>query len=171
MSSERQIRAQFLRVGTQLLTPDGWQTITGMLAFQEDDQSADQVTIHTPERTIDNSDGWPFRFGEMVTTRGKVPAETGCPAWCIEHYSGGPHLAQRLHASAPGSVPVVEACTGEAREIGLWVERRVDEETGEVETFGILELKTLEDVELPAERLRELARKLGELADMVESTR
>ena len=63
---ERRIRAQFLRVGTQLLTPDGWQNITGMLVFQEDDQSADQITVHTPERTIDNSDGWPFRFGEMV---------------------------------------------------------------------------------------------------------
>lgn len=169
--SERQIRAQFLRVGTQLLTPDGWQTITGMLAFQEDDQSADQVTIHTPERTIDNSDGWSFRFGEMVTTRGKVQAENDCPSWCCEHYKAGDRLTKGNHASFPESVPAVECCTGEVREIGLWAERRTDEETGEVETLGVLELKTLEDVELPPERLRELARKLTELAEMVESTR
>jgi hypothetical protein len=168
---ERQIRSQFLRVGTQLLTPDGWQTITGMLAFQEDDQSADQVTIHTAEKTIDNSNGWGFRFGEMVTTRGKVQAENDCPTWCCEHYKAGDRLEKGNHASFPESVPVVEACTGTLREIGLWAERRTDEETGEVETFGMIELRTLEDVELPPERLRELARKLGELADLIEQTR
>lgn len=167
--NERRIRAQFLRVGTQLLTPDGWQTITGMLIFQEDDQSADQVTIHTPERTIDNSDGWPFRFGELVTTRGEVPAETDCPPWCTEHYRGGERLQQKNCSSFPDSVLAVEACTGTPRELGFWAERRLDRETGETEQFGIIEMRsTLEDLELTPEQLRELARKLGDLADMVE---
>lgn len=169
MSSERQIRAQFVQVGTHLLTPDGWQQIRGVLAFQEDDKSLDQVTVYTDEKTLDDSNGWEYRFNDLVRTRGEVPAESGCPVWCVEHYRGGERLEQTNHASFPESVNVVEVCTGEPHEMGLWLERRDDRETGETEVVGLLEIARIqEDVELPPEGLRLLARKLTELADLAE---
>jgi hypothetical protein len=170
--SERQLRAQFIQVGTHLLTPDGWQQVRGVLVHAEDEKSLDQVTVYTPQRDMDTSTGWEFRFDHLLRVRDDAPAEADCPRWCVEHYRGGSRLEQSNCASFPDSVPVVEACTGVGRELGLWAERRVDRETGEVEAFGIIEMRsTLEDVELPPERLRELARKLTELADLVEQTR
>lgn len=170
--NSRQIRAQFLQVGTQLHTPDGWQTIRGLLVHAEDEQSLDQVTVYTAERNMDTSNGWEFRFGALVTVRGEVPAEDDCPFWCTEHYRGGERMEQKNCSSSPMSVDAVEAFTGKEIELGFWAERRIDRETGEIESFGILEMRsTLEDLELTPERLHELARKLTELAEMVEATR
>lgn len=171
MSQERQIRAQFLQVGTQLLTGDGWQRIHGVLICAEDQKSLDQVTVYTPQRTLDETSGWTFRFNDLVLTRGDVPGEDDCPSWCVEHYRGGDRLQEKNCSSFPDSVTVVEACTGIERELGLWGEQRVNRETGTVERVGIIEMRsTLEDVELSAGGLRNLARKLRELADMVEET-
>jgi hypothetical protein len=181
-----EVQAQFLRVGKQLLTPDGWQTIYGLLVFED----SDQVAVFTPEREDQRTDGWPFHFGDLVQTRNQPTEEmllqqrrnkrlerrrlkrlamaaANCPAWCIEHYDAGVPV-QRNHAGPPESVAAVNAWTGEPIEVGFWLERRDDRDAGTTETVGILELKTLDDVELTPANLRVFASKLNSLADRAE---
>ena len=158
------IRAQFLRVGWQVLTEDGWQTINGLVIFAD----ADQVTVHTSQRDDVWTSGWRFTFNQIVETRSGGPA-TGCPEWCVEHYDGGERMQQRNHASFPQSVNVANTYTGEPVEMGIWLERRDCGETGSSETVGILEVgKIVEDIELTPDQMRRLAAKLRNLADRAE---
>ncbi|GIF11635.1 DUF6907 domain-containing protein [Actinoplanes teichomyceticus] len=160
-------RAQFLRVGTQVMTEDGWQTIRGLVIFAD----ADQVTVFTPQRDDEWTGGWRFRFNEMVRYRDAAPAD-GCPAWCTEHYDGGERRQQRCHSSFPQSVPVADVYAGTRRELGVWLERRDDRETGVAETVGILEVRRLaEDVELTPDAMRQLAELLQQLADQADGRR
>jgi uncharacterized protein DUF6907 len=183
--------AQSVAVGRQLLTPDGWQTINGLLIFAD----ADQVSVFTDERDDLMTDGWRFTFGEPVQTR-TVPTEqqehqarriarreahrlrrlamaaAKCPDWCVEHYDGGDNGGQRNHSSEPLTVDAANVWTGDRIELGLWMERRDDRDTGEVETFGVLEVKPIQDnIELTAPAMRELARRLNSFADRVEMRR
>jgi hypothetical protein len=192
MSDERRIRARLLRLGDQLFTRDGWQTIRGLLIFED----PDQVTVYTDQRDDDRTSGWSFALADHVISRpapegagldrpdrADVPAvgdialsrpvtgdrDMSCPDWCIEHYAGGDRQQQTNHAGFPHSARVADVWTGEPLELGLWLERRDDRETGETETFGVLEVKRLaSDVELTIEDMRYLAAKLLRLADSAE---
>lgn len=187
----RQIPAETLRVGRQLLTDDGWQTIKGLLIFDD----ADQVSVFTEERDDLLTDGWPFRFGDMVQTRLVPTAEqvyqrrrqerlerrrqrrlamdaARCPDWCVEHYDGGEPLRGRNHSSEPLSVDTADVWTGAKVELGLWMERRDDRDAGTTETVGVLEVRPIsDDVELTPAAMRELARKLSSFADRAEMRR
>lgn len=109
-----EIEAQFIRIGKQILTEDGWQTTLGLFIFEE----SDQVNVFTDERDDIESEGWPFHFGDKVRTRLEPTADheyqrkvwerkrrirgraerraqqrlameaAGCPPWCVEHYDG-----------------------------------------------------------------------------------
>ncbi|HEX8346254.1 MAG TPA: hypothetical protein VF657_16170 [Actinoplanes sp.] len=185
----RQVLAPALRVGRQLLTDDGWQTIKGLVVFED----ANQVTVFTDEKDDLWTDGWPHKLDDQVLTRLQPTAEqeyqqrrrermerrrlrrlakaaASCPGWCIEHYDAGKPV-QRNHAGEPHSVDAANAWTGDHVEVGFWLERRDDRDTGETETVGILECKTLDDVELTPANMRLLARKLMSLADRAEMTR
>jgi hypothetical protein len=59
------IPAQFIRIGKQILTEDGWQTTRGLVVFAD----PDQVSVFTDERNDIESDGWQFHFDEPVLTR------------------------------------------------------------------------------------------------------
>jgi hypothetical protein len=50
------VDAAHLRLGDEVLTPDGWQTITGIMIFKD----SGQVSAFTDERDPEHSDGWQF---------------------------------------------------------------------------------------------------------------
>jgi hypothetical protein len=184
----REVQAQALRLGKQLLTPDGWQTIRGLLVFAD----ADQVTVFTDEQDDLWTDGWRFHLADPVQARLQPTAEqeyqqkrkerqerrrlrrlamaaAGCPPWCVEHYDGTTEgQEKRNHSSEPESVIAANAWSGDPVELGFWLERRDDHdnsEAGTTATFGILEAKTLDDIELTPDVMRQLAGRLMSLAD------
>jgi hypothetical protein len=185
--------AHLLRVGKQLLSPDGWQTIIGLLVSQD----TNQVVVWTGERPDDDTpgaEGWQFHFGDPVHTRLVPTAEqeyqrkrrermarrqarrlamdaAHCPSWCIEHYDGqddtGAH--GRNHAGDTHTVMSASVYSGEPYELGFWLERRDDKATGTAETVGVLEVRLCkEDIELTPANLRLLASRLNSLADIAE---
>lgn len=188
-TSEHETLSQRLRIGRQLLTADGWQTIIGLMIFQE----TDQVVVWTPERPDDDTadrEGWKLRFDMPVRCRLEPTAEqlrnqkirdhaerrrlrrlamaaAACPDWCIEHYDGdAAGRPARNHASEPLAVDAANIWTGDPVELGLWLERRDDRETGETTTIGVLEVRLLtDDVEMTPENMRLLAGKLMSLSD------
>jgi hypothetical protein len=58
------VEAHTVRIDDELLTADGWQTVTGLLVFKDS-----QVGIFTPERNDEDSDGWPFGYNDFVPVR------------------------------------------------------------------------------------------------------
>ncbi|GIF06356.1 DUF6907 domain-containing protein [Actinoplanes siamensis] len=161
------IQAQFLRVDTQVKTEDGWQTIRGLVVFAD----ADQVTVFTDQCDDEKTNGWRYRFNQLVQWRAAAVVAR-CPEWCTEHYDGGERMQERNHSSFPQSVIVVGACTGEPRELGFWLERRDYRETGGSETVGVLEVgRIAEDVELTPDQMRLLAKRLRRLADQTDGRR
>jgi len=191
------VNAENLRVGKQLLTDDGWQTIRGAVVFSD----ADQVSIYTDERDDVETDGWRFHFGDRVQTKltpteeekrqerrrvrmerkrqRRLAAEAAnCPPWCIEHYDGtvGPDGAigsvQRNHSSTPETVAGKDAWTDKPVEFEIWLERRDEQDTGVVETVGLLHTSILhEDVELTPEAMLRLAARLSSLAHRARAHR
>lgn len=179
-----EIRAESLRVGRQLLTEDGWQTIRGTVIFED----SDQVHIYTDERDDVESDGWRFHFGDRVQTRLEPTAEreykakrhdrlerrrlqrlaqaaAGCPDWCVEHYDGGEdHGRQRNHSGPAMSVIGADVHTGAPKEFGFWLERRDSRDTGGTETVVVLEARPhAEDIELTPSAVLQLAARLSSL--------
>lgn len=59
------IRAEEIRVGDEVDTPDGWQTAYMILV----DASAQHVSIFTPERNDSYTDGWQHTFGDPLIVR------------------------------------------------------------------------------------------------------
>lgn len=185
----REITAENLRIGKQLLTPDGWQDIYGLVVFED----SDQVSVFTPNRPDDTTDGWRFSFGDIVRTRLVPTAEqeykrkrrerlarkqarrlamaaAECPSWCVEHYDAKDENGdQRSHAGPPESVTGEESYSGKPAELGFWLERYDDHETGEVETVGVLEVRPHpQNINLTPAALRKLAERLNSLADRAE---
>lgn len=180
-----QVRSQYLRIGKQLLTEDGWQTIYGLVVFKD----ADQVSVFTDERDDEGTDGWCFTFDQVVTSRHEPTEEirllnlradlmerrrqrrmamaaANCPEWCIEHYTGVEK--DTCHSSEPLSVDAADVYTGKAIELGLWMERR-DHPGDSPVTVGVLEVRTItEDIELTPANMRLLAAKLMSLADRAD---
>lgn len=191
-TSEHDIAAQKLRVGCQVLTDDGWQTIQGLLVFQE----PEQVTVYTDERDDLMTDGWRFELDQTVMTR-KVPtqeqayqqrlrerrerkrlrrlamAAAECPDWCIEHYDAGERQEQRNHTGDVHTVEVRNAYTdATGGELGFWLEKRYDQENGEHESVVVLEVRLFtENLELTPENARLFASKVMSLADRAALTR
>ena len=56
--------AQHLRVGDDMLTPDGWQRVIGLMVFE----NSGHVAVFTPQRDGD-TDGWVFGLADTVTAR------------------------------------------------------------------------------------------------------
>jgi hypothetical protein len=57
--------AGLVRLGDDLLTGDGWQTVRGLLLFTDSDQAA----AYTDERDDETGDGWEFQLDDVVTVR------------------------------------------------------------------------------------------------------
>ena len=57
--------ASGLRLGDELLTDDGCQTVTGLMAFAD----SGKVQVFTDERDDETSDGWPLHLGDPVRVR------------------------------------------------------------------------------------------------------
>ncbi|MEU4161286.1 hypothetical protein [Actinoplanes sp. NPDC026670] len=195
-SPVRETRAENLRVGRQLLTADGWQTIRGLVMFQEADLSGSQVTVFTDQRDDLHTDGWRFEFGDEVHTRLHPTAEqeyqrrrqeraerkrqkrlakaaAQCPEWCVEHYDGAMGEGRaRNHSSAPETVTAAGADTGEAAEVSFWLERRDDRGTGSIETVGVVQLGGgREDIELTPEALLQLSARLSSMGHRAQMHR
>ena len=78
-----------------------------------------------------------------------MSCDMACPSWCREHYVAGERGEQTIHAGFPLSVHVAESYSGDHRDLGLWLERRANRETGEIETVGTIEVGIIaEDVDL-----------------------
>ena len=182
-----EVNAENVRCGKQLLTPDGWQTVIGLLVVQE----TDQVVVWTPERPDDDfrgTEGWRFHFGDRVQTR--LPedlevtyqerrrarleenrrrrlsmAAADCPAWCVEHYDCSDEQVKRNHSSDPVTVIGADATTDEPVEFEFWLERRDSRHTGGAETVGMLHTRIVkEDIELTPDAMLQLAARLSSLA-------
>lgn len=151
----RRVHAARLLVGQELLTPDGWQHINGLIVFRD----ADQVSVFTDQRDDEHTDGWRFTLNERVKVR------TPRPTWSVESYAACDGTVN--HASFPQSVIGDATYSGKPIEVGVWVEQR-NKPDGTVERVGILEKKNPEDVELCACRLRQLARHLLAVAEQVD---
>jgi len=54
-----------LRLGDDLLTDDGWQTIRGLVFFAD----CGQASVFTDERDDETSDGWPLHVDDPVRVR------------------------------------------------------------------------------------------------------
>lgn len=54
-----------VRIGDELLTGDGWQTVNGLVV----DGEVEFVTIFTPEENLDAGNGWDFSFNDPVKVR------------------------------------------------------------------------------------------------------
>lgn len=54
-----------LRLGDDLLTDDGWQTIQGLVFFAD----CGQASVFTDERDDENSDGWQLQVDDAVKAR------------------------------------------------------------------------------------------------------
>lgn len=184
------IEAQYLRIGKQLLTEDGWQTIKGLSVFTD----ADQVRVFTDEREDGDADyttdGWPFHFGDLVQTRLTPTAEqeyqakrlasierkrlrrlamaaAQCPPWCVEHYeTADDEAVRRNHNSGPVTVIGADAGTDAPVEFEFWLERRDSRYTGGAETVGVLHTSTIrDDVELTPDAMLLLSARLSSLAN------
>lgn len=184
----RVVNAEDLKVGRQLLTEDGWQTIKGLVIFID----ADQVRVYTDEREDGDpdhtTDGWPFHFGDPVRTRLEPTAEqeyqakrrerlerrrlqrlvraaADCPNWCVEHYDGGEgDERQRNHSAGPLSVDAADVHTGAPKEFGFWLERRDTLATGDTETVVVIEVRPhADDIELTPAAVLQLAARLSSL--------
>lgn len=57
--------AGLVRLGDELLTGDGWQTVTGLMAFTD----SGLATVFTAERGPDTSDGWEHHLADVVRVR------------------------------------------------------------------------------------------------------
>jgi hypothetical protein len=179
-----EVNAENLRVGRQLLTADGWQTIRGLIMFAD----ADQVSIYTDERDDVETSGWSFGFGDRVQTRLEPTEEqlyqarrrerlerkrlrrvameaAGCPEWCVEHYDGGTGQERaRNHSAAPQAITGAHVYTGELRHLGFWLERRDNLVTGSAETVVVIETRPHnEDIEFTPEQILQLAARLSSL--------
>lgn len=182
------VNAENLRVGKQVLTEDGWQTIRGLVMFQGNGQ----VSVYTDERDDGHqdfeTDGWLYRFGDRVQTRLEptdeqtyqrkrrerierkrqrrlAMAAAECPEWCVEHYDGGAGRAQeRNHASAPLSVIGADVDEGAPVELGFWLERRDSRDTGGTETVIVIEVSPhARDIELTPCAVHQMAARLQSL--------
>jgi hypothetical protein len=92
-----------------------------------------------------------------------------CPAWCVDHYDGTD--GYRNHAGPPDTVTGEDVSTGAPVELGMWLERRDNQDDGTTATVGVLEVRPInDDLELTPPRLRELARKLNHMADLADET-
>lgn len=58
-----------LHLGDELLTDDGWQTITGLMIFTD---SEPDVQVFTAERDVDNSEGWAYSLEDLVQIRRRM---------------------------------------------------------------------------------------------------
>lgn len=184
-----EVPAQSLRVGKQLLTKDGWQTIKGMIVFDD----PNQVDVFTAERDDETSDGWKFQFGDPAQTRLVPTAEqeyqrkrkerlaarqqrrlvrdaAGCPSWCTTH-DNLEDERPRNHSGEPVTAEAANLDTGQPLELCLWLERRDDRETGETETVGVLEFPAFGNLEFTPAGMRDLASRLMSLADRAAMSR
>jgi hypothetical protein len=60
------LTASALRLGDELLTDEGWQTVRGLMFFE----ASDQASVFTDERNDDDdSDGWQFHLADPVEVR------------------------------------------------------------------------------------------------------
>ncbi|WP_433369052.1 DUF6907 domain-containing protein [Actinoplanes sp. CA-142083] len=178
------VAAEDLRVGKQLLTDDGWQTIRGLVMFAD----ADQVSVYTDERDDVATSGWRFSFGDFVQTRLTPTAEeqyqqqhrermerrrrqraaraaAACPEWCIEHYDGDDgQERQTNHNGTTLTVIGADVEDGHPVEFGFWLERRDRKHTGGTETVVVLETRPhSEDIELTPDAVHLLAAQLQSL--------
>jgi hypothetical protein len=84
------IAASAVRIGDLLLTPDGWQQVTGQMTFA----GPYQVSIYTEQRDLDSTDGWQYdglteavkvrrtvHGGDVALTRPERPALSAV-GWC-----------------------------------------------------------------------------------------
>jgi hypothetical protein len=61
------MQAQHVHLSDEVLTEDGWQTVVGQMAFD------DQVNIWTDAEDRDpETDGWPFEPGDLVRVRRRI---------------------------------------------------------------------------------------------------
>lgn len=94
--------------------------------------------------------------------------EPGCPAWCVEHYTVDD---ERNHSSYPWAV-TGESANREAVHlmVSTWIELRegTKHDPSGRRAVGIIE-KIPEDVELTAGQLRDFARYLVAVAELVET--
>ncbi|BCJ65077.1 DUF6907 domain-containing protein [Polymorphospora rubra] len=67
-TGELSIRTQFVQIGDELLTPDGWQTVYMVLI----DAQSGHAAAFTPEKNDTDTDGWHFPFDERVWVRRAV---------------------------------------------------------------------------------------------------
>nr|WP_221382768.1 hypothetical protein [Actinoplanes polyasparticus] len=180
-----EVDAETLRVGKQINTTDGWQTIRGLVIFRE----CDQVSVFTDERDPDDvEEAWRFRFGDRVQTRLTPTAEeeyqqrrlarfeasrhrrlamaaAECPAWCVEHYDCADDDVKRNHTSEPVTVIGADATTDAPVEFEFWIERRDSRYTGGAETVGVLHTRIVkEDIELTPDAMLLLSARLSSLA-------
>lgn len=180
-----EINAENVHCGRLVLTDDGWQTVKGLLAFQD----ADQVTLFTDERDDLNTDGWRFKFGDKVQVRypqseedermrlrqaqaekrrlrDLAAAAANCPAWCVEHYDCAPdEPVKRNHSSGPVTVIGADAETDKPVEFEFWIERRDSRYTGGAETVGVLHTRIHEEnIELTPDAMLLLSARLSSLA-------
>jgi hypothetical protein len=180
-----EVKAEDLRVGKQVLTTDGWQTIRGLVMFAE----CDQVSVFTNELDPDDvEEAWGYHFGDWVKTRltptqeqeyqakrlarlearrlqNLAMAAAKCPSWCVEHYDCDDDLVKRNHSSGPVTVIGADATTDEPVEFEFWLERRDSRHTGGAETVGMLHTRIVkEDIELTPDTMLLLAARLSSLA-------
>lgn len=72
-----------VQIGDMLLTPDGWQKVTGLLF----DAEFEQASVFTASRTMEDSDGWDLSFNDPVRVR--RPLTGSCAIQFVEPIPGG----------------------------------------------------------------------------------
>lgn len=96
-----------------------------------------------------------------MTVTTDAPGRLACPPWCTNHYQGTDSFYQ--HSSDVKAFSGTMAESGDRVDVGAWVERR-DYPEGVTEVVGILDVNSLEDVELTPGALYHLGKALQELA-------
>lgn len=106
-----------------------------------------------------------LNLGEVIIATGGTKWRP-CPPWCDEHYTSAD--GTKNHSSKPRPLCAFDVYTGDPMPVTTWCEQR--DTADEIRVVGVLATDGTNDAEMASYQLRELARHLVAVAEMVETT-